>query len=79
VARAIEVGETRGFMKAIVDRESKLILGCAMLGFEGGELMNMVQVAMMGKLPCTALRDTAFAHPTLGESLNSLFSKVDID
>jgi len=73
VARALEMGETRGFMKAIVDVESKQILGCAVLGIEGGEIMNMLHIAMIGKLPYTILRDTAFAHPTLGESLNNLF------
>lgn len=74
VARAIEVGETRGFLKAIVDAETDRILGCAMLGFEGGELMSMMHIAMMGKLPYPALRDGIFAHPTLAESLNNLFT-----
>jgi pyruvate/2-oxoglutarate dehydrogenase complex dihydrolipoamide dehydrogenase (E3) component len=77
VARAIETGETRGFMKAIVDAETDQILGCAVLGVEGGEIMAMVQIAMMGNLHYTALRDSVFAHPTLAESLNSLFSTVE--
>ena len=77
VARALETDETRGFMKALVDPETKKILGTAMLGIEGGELMNMIQIAMMGELPWTALKDGAFAHPTLGESLNNLFSTLD--
>jgi pyruvate/2-oxoglutarate dehydrogenase complex dihydrolipoamide dehydrogenase (E3) component len=77
VARAIETDETRGFMKALVDPDTKQILGAAMLGIQGGELMNMIQIAMMGKLPYTALRDSAFAHPTLGESLNNLFATID--
>ncbi len=77
VARALETDETRGFMKALVDPDSKKILGAAMLGIEGGELMNMIQIAMMGNLPWTALKDGAFAHPTLGESLNNLFSTLD--
>jgi pyruvate/2-oxoglutarate dehydrogenase complex dihydrolipoamide dehydrogenase (E3) component len=74
VARAIEVSETRGFMKAIVERSSKRILGCTVLGMEGGEIMSMLQIAMMSRLPCTALRDAVFAHPTLAESLNNLFA-----
>ena len=41
VARALEVDETRGFMKAIVDAETDQILGCAVLGIEGGEMMAM--------------------------------------
>jgi pyruvate/2-oxoglutarate dehydrogenase complex dihydrolipoamide dehydrogenase (E3) component len=73
VARAIETSETRGFMKAIVDTEDGQILGCAMLGVNGGEVMAVVQVAMMGKLPYTVLRDAVIAHPTLSESLNNLF------
>jgi pyruvate/2-oxoglutarate dehydrogenase complex dihydrolipoamide dehydrogenase (E3) component len=74
VARALEADETRGFMKAVVDAESKQILGAAILGIEGGEIMAMLQLAMIGKLPYTALRDAIFAHPTLAESLNNLFT-----
>jgi len=77
VARALEVDETRGFMKAIVDAESKQILGAAILGIEGGEIMSALEIAMMGKLPYTALRDGTFAHPTLAESLNNLFMAMD--
>jgi pyruvate/2-oxoglutarate dehydrogenase complex dihydrolipoamide dehydrogenase (E3) component len=74
VARALEVDETRGFMKAIVDAESDQILGAAVLGIEGGEVMAMLQLAMMGRLPFTTLREAVFAHPTLAESLNNLFA-----
>jgi pyruvate/2-oxoglutarate dehydrogenase complex dihydrolipoamide dehydrogenase (E3) component len=77
VARAREVDETRGFMKAIVDAGSSQILGAAVLGIEGGEIMSALQIAMMGKLPYTALRDGVFAHPTLAESLNNLFMAMD--
>jgi len=77
VARAIEFGETRGLMKAIVDAETNQILGCAILGMEGGEVMTVLQVAMMGKLPYTVIRDGIFAHPTLAESLNNLFMAMD--
>ena len=77
VARALEVDETRGFMKAIVDTDTNLILGAAILGIEGGEVMSAVEIAMMGKLPYTALRDGTFAHPTLVESLNNLFTAMD--
>jgi pyruvate/2-oxoglutarate dehydrogenase complex dihydrolipoamide dehydrogenase (E3) component len=73
VARALEVDETRGFMKAVVDLENDQILGVAVLGIEGGEIMTQLQLAMMGKLPSTLLRETVFAHPTLAESLNNLF------
>ncbi len=77
VAKAIEFGETRGFMKAIVDADTNQILGCAILGMEGGEVMTVLQVAMMGKLPYTVIRDGIFAHPTLAESLNNLFMAMD--
>jgi len=73
VARALEMDESRGFMKAIVDGKSGQILGAAVLGIEGGEIMSQLQIAMMGKLPYTALKDGVFAHPTLAESLNNLF------
>jgi pyruvate/2-oxoglutarate dehydrogenase complex dihydrolipoamide dehydrogenase (E3) component len=74
VARALETDETRGFMKAVVDADSGQILGCAVLGIEGGEIMAMLQIAMLGKLPYTILREATFAHPTLAEALNTLFS-----
>ncbi len=77
IARALETDESRGVMKAIVDAESEQILGCAVLGAEGGELMSMIEIAMMGKLPYTALRDGVFAHPTFAESLNNLFSSFE--
>ena len=77
VARAIEMSETRGFMKAIVDADTNQILGAAVLGVEGGELMSMFEIAMMGKLPYTVLKDGIFAHPTLAESLNNLFMAMD--
>jgi pyruvate/2-oxoglutarate dehydrogenase complex dihydrolipoamide dehydrogenase (E3) component len=77
VARAIETDETRGFMKAVVDAQTQQILGCAILGIDGGEVAAVVEVAMMGKLPYTALKEGVFAHPTLAESLNNLFMTLD--
>jgi pyruvate/2-oxoglutarate dehydrogenase complex dihydrolipoamide dehydrogenase (E3) component len=77
VARALEVDETRGLMKAVVDAATNQILGAAILGIEGGEVMSALEIAMMGKLPYTALRDGVFAHPTLAESINNLFMAMD--
>ena len=77
VARAVETGETRGFLKAVVDAETDRILGAAVLGIEGGELMAMLQIAMMGDLPSAALREAIFAHPTLAEGFNNLFATLD--
>lgn len=77
VVRALETGETRGFMKAVIDAETQQILGAAVLGVEGGEIMTIIQVAMMGKLPCTAMADAVFTHPLLAEGLNALFMAPD--
>jgi pyruvate/2-oxoglutarate dehydrogenase complex dihydrolipoamide dehydrogenase (E3) component len=77
VARALETDEPRGFMKAVVDASNGQILGCAVLGIEGGEIMAILQMAMMGKVPYPVLRDAVFAHPTLAESLNNLFATLD--
>ncbi len=77
VARAFETGQSRGFMKVLVDSETSQILGAFILGAEGGEIMSMLQIAMLGKLPYTVLENAIFAHPTFGESLNKLFAKLD--
>jgi pyruvate/2-oxoglutarate dehydrogenase complex dihydrolipoamide dehydrogenase (E3) component len=77
VARAIEMDETRGFMKAVVENGTDRILGATVLGIEGGEVATVLQVAMMGGLPWTALRDAMLSHPTLSESLNNLFMTLD--
>jgi pyruvate/2-oxoglutarate dehydrogenase complex dihydrolipoamide dehydrogenase (E3) component len=77
VARAIETAETRGVIKVLVDPESERILGAAVLGVDGGELMAMLQIAMMGDLPYTALRDGVFAHPNLSEALNNVFATLE--
>ncbi|MFN2398151.1 MAG: mercuric reductase [Gemmatimonadaceae bacterium] len=79
VARALETDETRGFMKAVVDADTNEVLGATVLGIEGGEIATVFQVAMMGKLPYTVLRDAVFSHPTLAESINNLFMAMDRD
>jgi pyruvate/2-oxoglutarate dehydrogenase complex dihydrolipoamide dehydrogenase (E3) component len=77
VARALEVDEPRGVMKAVVDAETDQILGAAVLGLEGGEVASVLRVAMMGNLPYTALRDAMLPHPTLAEALNNLFMSME--
>jgi pyruvate/2-oxoglutarate dehydrogenase complex dihydrolipoamide dehydrogenase (E3) component len=77
VARAVETAEPRGFIKAIVDAESQAIVGAAVLAVEGGEIMSMLQIAMMGKLPYTCLEEGIFAHPTFAEGLNTLFMYLE--
>jgi pyruvate/2-oxoglutarate dehydrogenase complex dihydrolipoamide dehydrogenase (E3) component len=77
VARALETAEPRGFIKAVVDAHTQEILGAAVLGVEGGEIMSMLQIAMMGKLPYTALEEGIFAHPAFAEGLNTLFMNFE--
>jgi pyruvate/2-oxoglutarate dehydrogenase complex dihydrolipoamide dehydrogenase (E3) component len=78
IARAVEVGETSGFIKAIVDNKTKKILGVAVISPSGGELMSLLQVAMMGGLTYDQLRDTMFAHPTYAEAINNLFHPTHV-
>jgi len=73
VLRARALVETRGFLKALVAKDSDQILGFTGFGVGAGEVMSAVQIAMVGGVPYTALRDTAIAHPTLVEGLHSLF------
>lgn len=77
VARAMETGDTRGLMKAIVDADTDRLLGATVFGMQGGEVMSMLQIAMMGGLRYQELRDGMFAHPLLAESLNSLFASFE--
>ena len=76
VLRTRTLSETNGFLKAVIGAEDDQILGFTALGTQAGELMSVVQTAMMAKLPYTALRDAIFAHPTMAEGLNVLFSAV---
>jgi pyruvate/2-oxoglutarate dehydrogenase complex dihydrolipoamide dehydrogenase (E3) component len=75
VLRAVAIGETRGFLKILIDARSERILGFTALGAEGSEMMAAVQTAMLGKLPYTTLRDAIFAHPTAAEGLVFLLSQ----
>ncbi len=75
VPRARTLSERTGFMKALVGEDDR-ILGFAMLGAQAGEVMTAVQMAMMGGLSYTGLRDAILAHPTLAEGLNLLFATV---
>ena len=73
VARAIETGDTRGMMKAVVDADSGEILGAAIVGPEGGEIMSVLQMAMLGGITSQVIADMVFAHPLYAGSLNNLF------
>ncbi|MCY0994719.1 mercuric reductase [Nannocystis sp. ILAH1] len=74
VARALEMDEARGFIEIVIDAETERILGATILGVAAGELMSVLEVAMMGGLTASMLRDATFAHPTLGESLNNVMT-----
>jgi pyruvate/2-oxoglutarate dehydrogenase complex dihydrolipoamide dehydrogenase (E3) component len=76
VFRAKTLSETRGFLKVLIEAEGDQILGFTGFGWDAGEMMAVVQVAMIGKTPYTALRDAIFAHPTTAEGLISLMAKV---
>lgn len=76
IARANENGETRGMIKVILNADDHKILGAAVLTSGGGELMTVLQMAMMGGITADTLRDTIFAHPTFAEALNNLFAKL---
>jgi pyruvate/2-oxoglutarate dehydrogenase complex dihydrolipoamide dehydrogenase (E3) component len=77
IARATETGESRGFLKAVVDAETEEILGAAILAPEGGELMSMVELVMLGKLRYGILENAVFAHPAYAESLNTLWGHFE--
>lgn len=77
VARALETGETKGYMKAIVDVDTKQILGASIIGEQGGEIMSVLQMAMMGNITYEQIRNNIFAHPLFSESLNNLFMSLD--
>jgi pyruvate/2-oxoglutarate dehydrogenase complex dihydrolipoamide dehydrogenase (E3) component len=74
VLRARSLMETRGFLKCLVERDSDHILGFAAFGVGAGEIMGCVQIAMLGHMPYTALRDAVLTHPTIPEGLVALFS-----
>ena len=76
VLRAQATGETEGFMKALIAESDDRILGLTMVGAEAGEVLAVVQTAMMAGLPYTKLRDADYAHPTFSEGFNFLFSAV---
>ena len=76
VLRSRTISETRGFMKTLVEAGGDRILGFTMIGAEAGEVMAVVQTAMLAGMPYTGLRDAIIAHPTMAEALGALFSNV---
>ena len=76
VLRSHATGETHGFMKVLIDAAVDRIVGFTMVGAEAGEVMSVVQTAMLAELPYTKLRNTIIAHPTMAEGLGFLLAKV---
>jgi len=76
VLRAQAIGEKQGFMKVLVDANDDRILGFTMIGSEAGEVMAVVQTAMLAGISYSTLRDVIFAHPTMAEGLGFLFANV---
>ncbi|QRR00520.1 mercuric reductase [Dyadobacter sandarakinus] len=77
VARSIETGDERGMMKAVVDAYTGQILGASILAEQGGEIVTILQMAMMGGITYDQIMNSVFAHPTYAESLNNLFSTLE--
>ena len=76
VLRAQAIGEKQGFMKVLVGANDDRILGFTMIGSEAGEVMAVVQTAMLAGLPYTRLRDAVLTHPTMAEGLGFLLANV---
>jgi pyruvate/2-oxoglutarate dehydrogenase complex dihydrolipoamide dehydrogenase (E3) component len=76
VLRTHTIDETQGFMKALVAARDDKILGFTMIGAEAGEVVSVVEMAMLAGVPYTALRDAIFTHPTMAEGLGPLFSNL---
>ncbi len=76
IPRSNTSGEVKGLLKAVIDKNTNQILGCSLLCHSAGEVMSVVQMAMVGQVPYTTVRDTVFTHPTMAESLNLLFASV---
>ncbi len=73
VLRLYTLSETRGFCKALIGKDDR-ILGFTAFGAEASEMMGIVQTAIIGKMPYTALRDAIFTHPTVAEGVKGIFS-----
>ena len=76
VSRASEKGETKGFMKILVDRDSKQILGAALLGLSGDEVIHCILDVMYAKAPCTVLQRAMHIHPTVSEFIPTMLEDL---
>ena len=77
VSRAYEKGETQGFIKVCVDTETKQILGAAILGVGGDEVIHVLLDVMYAKAPYTVIRRAMHIHPTVAEYLPTVLAKLE--
>ena len=75
--RAIETGDTRGFIKVVIDADTDRILGAAVLAAEGAELVHMYAEVINADAPYTVIRDAIYIHPTLVEAVQSAVSSLE--
>jgi pyruvate/2-oxoglutarate dehydrogenase complex dihydrolipoamide dehydrogenase (E3) component len=76
VGRAVEKGETQGFMKVVVDAETKQILGAAILGTSGDEVIHTILDVMYAKAPYTLLQRAMHIHPTVAELVPTMLGEL---
>ncbi len=76
VSRAVEKGETQGFMKILVDAESKEILGGAILGIGGDEIIHSILDVMYAKAPYTVIQRAVHIHPTVTELIPTMLADL---
>jgi pyruvate/2-oxoglutarate dehydrogenase complex dihydrolipoamide dehydrogenase (E3) component len=76
VSRAVEKGETKGFMKILVDEETKQILGASLLGLAGDEVIHCILDVMYAKAPCTVMQRAMHIHPTVSEFIPTMIGEL---
>ena len=76
VGRAYERGETRGFLKVLVDADTQLILGACFLGIEADEAIHCVTDVMYARMPCTTITHAVHIHPTVSELIPTVFEDL---
>jgi pyruvate/2-oxoglutarate dehydrogenase complex dihydrolipoamide dehydrogenase (E3) component len=77
VSRAFEKGETQGFMKVLVDAETKRILGAAILGIEGDEVIHSILDVMYADAPYTVIGRAVHIHPTVSELVPAMMQELE--
>ena len=76
VGRAVERGESKGFMKILVDAENRQILGAAILGLTGDEVIHSILDVMYAKAPYTTIQRAVHIHPTVSELVPTMLGEL---